>query len=259
MLGARMAETTEAEYRLLNAMSETTQYSLVELVESSGVRRERVGRLLAELIGDGYVTKYGQGERTEYRLSPTGVGKRAMMRGIAKDGPVGWGEFLKAASTAHHQAGIAATREQMAEVPLTDYDRDRCDASLRLQHEQRAFDSAELIRRQRMLAAAVTHGQLLDVFDGLQPPALYGDESAPPAAHPLQKAGSALQTGFMVVRLLFCLPFFLAGIGILTGASKPEEYLGAAMFIGGSIFFAYPVLRTVFDKLWASRTRRPPR
>jgi DNA-binding MarR family transcriptional regulator len=253
-----MAEATESEYRLLNAMSETTQYSLVELAESSGVRRERVGRLLAELIGEGYVTKYEQGERTEYRLSPTGVGKRAMMRGVAKDGPVGWGEFLKAASTAHHQAGVAATREQMAEVPLTDDDRDRCDASLRLQHEQRAFDSAELIRRQRMLAAAVTHGQLLEVFDGLRPPPLYGQES-PPAAHPLQQLGSAVQTGSLVLRLLFCLPFFLAGIAILNGASNPEEYLGAAMFLGGSLFFAYPALKTIFPKLPSPRPRRPRR
>jgi hypothetical protein len=147
----------------------------------------------------------------------------------------------------------------MASMPLTDYDRSLCEASLRLQHQQRGFSSAELIRRQAMLAAAVTHGQLLEVFDGLQPPALYGDESAPPATHPLQKAGSALQTGFMVLRLLFCLPFFLAGIGILSDATKAEEYLGAAMFIGGSIFFAYPVLRTVFDKLWSSRTKKPPR
>jgi DNA-binding MarR family transcriptional regulator len=253
-----MAEATESEYRLLNAMSETTQYSLVELVESSGVKRERVGRLLAELIREGYVTKYQQGERTEYRLSPTGVGKRAMMRGLAKDGPVGWGEFLKAASTAHHQAGIATAREQLAEVPLTDDERDRCDASLRLQHEQRGFDSAELIRRQRMLAAAVTHGQLLEVFDGLRPPPLYGQES-PPASHPLQQIGSAVQTGSLVLRLLFCLPFFLAGIGILKDASKPEEYLGAAVFLGGSLFFAYPALRTLFSRLRSARTKEPPR
>lgn len=253
-----MAEVTESEYRLLNALSETTQYSLIELAESSGVKRERAGRLLAELIREGYVTKYQQGELAEYRLSPTGVGKRTMMRSLAKDGPVGMSDFLRAAATAHHQAGIAATRERMATLPLTDYDRSLCEASLRLQHQQRGFNSAELMRRQAMLAEAVTHGQLLEVFDGLQPPALYGDESAPPASHPLQKAGSALQTGFMVLRLLFCLPFFLAGIAILIGASKSEEYLGAAMFIGGSLSFAYPVLRPAFAKFWSSRTKKPP-
>lgn len=253
-----MAEATESEYRLLNAMSETTQYSLVELVESSGVKRQQVGRLLAELIAEGYVTKYEQGGRAEYRLSPHGVGKRTMMRGLAKDGPVGWGDFLKAASSAHHQAGIAATREQMAEVPLTDDDRDRCDASLRQQHEQRLITSAELMRRQRMLAAAVTHGQLREVFDGLRPPPFYG-EGLPPAQHPLQQVGSAIQAGSLALRLLFCLPFFLAGIGILKGASTPEEFLGAAMFLGGSIFFAYPALRTIFSMLRSSRTSNPPR
>lgn len=169
MLGERMAEATESEYRLLNAMSDTTQYSLVELVESSGVKRERVGRLLAELIGEGYVTKYELGGRAEYRLSPTGVGKRTMMRGLAKDGPVGWGDFLKAASTAHHQACIAATREQMAEVPLTDYER--------------------------------------EAFDGLRLPPLYG-EDRPPASHPLEQVVSAVKPVFLALRLLFCLPFF---------------------------------------------------
>jgi DNA-binding transcriptional ArsR family regulator len=252
MLGERMADVNESEYRLLNAMSETTQYSLAELVESSGVEssgveRERVGRLLAELTREGYVTKYEEGPRTEYRLSPTGVGKRTMMRSLAKDGPVGWGDFLKAASTAHHHAGIAAHRERMASVPLSEQERALCAASLTAQHQQIRFDWTDLTRRRSLLTAAVTHGQLLDVFDGLQLPPLYGEHSPPPDR--LEKIGSGVRTGFLALRLLFCLPFFLSGIAILKGASNPEEYLGAAMFIGGSIFFAYPALRHIASSL----------
>jgi DNA-binding MarR family transcriptional regulator len=254
MLGDRMADATESEYRLLNAMSDTTQYSLLELVESSGVKREQVGRLLAELIREGYVTKYEQGGHAEYRLSPTGVGKRMMIRGLAKDGPIGMSDYLKAASTAQYYAGLATNRERMATEPLTDQERSICEDSLTAQHQQIRFGWAELTRRRALLTDAVTHGQLLEVFDGLQLPPLYGEQLAAPTLARRHSIGSDLR----IVWLLVCLIIFLTGVQIAKDAANPGDYGGAAMFIGLSIVLAYGSLRHVITNLRSSRSNKPP-
>ncbi|WP_433011598.1 helix-turn-helix domain-containing protein [Kribbella sp. CA-294648] len=159
---------SEFEYRLLNALSETTSYSVPELAESAGLRATTVQRLIQTMAGDGRVTAYWQAGRTEYRLSPNGVGQRTMMRGLVKDGPVGLGDYTNALSMAKHQAGIAATRERMADMPLTERERSYCSAMLTWQHEQSRFDWSELLKRRALLNAAVTHGQLIEVFDGLR-------------------------------------------------------------------------------------------
>ncbi|MEV8373949.1 hypothetical protein AB0P21_14480 [Kribbella sp. NPDC056861] len=244
-LGERMA--VSSEYRLLNALSETTPYSVPELAESAGLSAPQVERLIQPLAADGRLTVQWQDGRAEYRLSPAGVVQRVIMRNLVRDGPVKMGDVINAFSAAEHQSGIAAHREQMAEVPLTDHERTVCADALTWQHQRSRFDWSDLSRRRALLNAAVTHGDLAAVFDGLQLPPLYGEQSAAPAGVSWNKIGYGLRLLYGL-RVLFCLPFLVAGIFVLSEASGPKGYFGGAILIGGAAFCAYPVARRAFGR-----------
>ncbi|QNE19470.1 transcriptional regulator [Kribbella qitaiheensis] len=235
------ALTDPAECNLLNALSETTPYSVTELAGATGMSASAVYELLLRLMRGGFVAAYGQDERAEYWLTPNGVGRRAMLRGLLTDGPVTIGRTLNAIAAATHQAGVAATRERMAGQPLSDYDRAVCSAELTEQHKLGLFDAKELAKREGLLRVATLHGQLIAVFDGLRPPPLYGEQLPPPRK--IRWSGAAF-----VVRSLVTLPFVIIGLIVLLTASTSDDYIGGAIFFSFSALWIYLAWRSAAGK-----------
>jgi hypothetical protein len=176
-----MAEATEAEYHLLGALSVTEPRSVTVLARMSGVSRVQVRKLLQGHLRDGFVVVRRQPGRVEYELTPRGAGRLATLESGAIDGSVASGESHWAASyrSTLAESRAQAARDARAAELLTGDERDRCAAELTRQRKMELFDDDELARRRAELSAAVTRGQLVQVFDGLPAPPVDGPRFAP--------------------------------------------------------------------------------
>ncbi|MDX6239641.1 MAG: hypothetical protein QOG10_4456 [Kribbellaceae bacterium] len=144
------------------------------------------------------------------------------------------------AAAAGQEARVVAARRRLLTVRLTDQDRRICSDELAEQFALGRLDEQELDRRVDLLHAAVTHGDLIQVFAGLPLPPLYAQEP--------RKPGRWRWAAF-VGAVWLAVPFVLIGLVFLVFGRE----IAAAIFGVPALAWVY------FAWRWASGRRSRPK